>query len=106
EARFDRLRRPILDEVGELLDELRRAPASEIVALRKREDLLELIEDQKRRERASGRIAQHVATMMQKLPQRFAGHRDADMRPFARRVAFTEDRLLDLLGRRRCFTRI
>ena len=100
DPRLERLRRPILDEIGQLLDELCRALAPEIVALREREHLLELIEDQKRRQRAAGRVAQHVAAVVQEFPQRFTGDRRADVRPLAGRLARAEDRLLDLLRRR------
>src|SRR6185437_16329790 len=105
-ACFEHLWRPVLDEIGELLDELGGAPATEIIALREREDFLELVEDQKRRQRAAGRVAQEVAAMMEEFPQRFAGNRDADVRPLPGRFARAEDRLLDLLARRRRVARI
>jgi len=104
--RFKRLRRAILDQVGQVLDELRRALPAELIALREREQLLELVEDQQRDERFAGFVAQDVVAVVQKLPQRFARFRDADLRPVAGRPRRTEDRLLDLLGRRWRFPRI
>ncbi len=70
--RLERLRRAVLDQVGQVLDELRRALPAEVVALREREQLLELVEDQQRNERLAGRVAQDVVAMVQELPQRFA----------------------------------
>ena len=104
--RFERLGRAVLDEVGEVLEELRGALAAEVVALREREDLLELVEDQQRNERLARRVAQHVVAMVEELPQRFAGDRDARLRPLARGFGRAEDRLLDLLGGLRRLARI
>ena len=67
-SRFERLGRAVLDEIGQVLDELRGALAPEIVGLRKRENFLELVEDQQRDERLAGRVAQDVVAMMQELP--------------------------------------
>ena len=75
DARLERLRRAVLDEVGEVLEELRGALAAEVVALREREDLLELVEDQQRDERLAGRVAQHVVAVVQEFPQRLAARR-------------------------------
>ena len=71
----------VLDQVGQVLDELGRALAAEVVALREREDLLELVEDQQRDERLAGRVAQDVVAVVQELPQRLAGDRGAGLRP-------------------------
>ncbi len=103
---LERLGRAILDQIGQVLDELLGALASEIVALRKGEDFLELVEDQQRNERPAGRVVQDVVAMMQELPQRFAGHRDARLRPLAGFLRRTEDRGLDLFGGRGRFPRI
>jgi hypothetical protein len=51
ELRLERLGRAVLDQVGQIGDETRRACAAEVIALREREDLLELIEDQQRDQR-------------------------------------------------------
>ena len=51
--------------------------AAELVALRQREDLLELIEDQQGNERGTGFVAQHIVAMMQEFPQRLALGGDA-----------------------------
>ena len=51
DPRFERLRRAVLDQVGQVLDELCGTLAPEVVGLRERENLLELIEDQQRYER-------------------------------------------------------
>ena len=101
DLRFERLRRAIFDQVGEVLDELRCARAAEIIALSEREDLLELVEDHQRDERVAGIVAQEIVAMMQELPQRFAGNRHTRTRPPARMLRRTEDRLLDLFRWRR-----
>ena len=106
DLRFELLRRPVLDEIGEVLDELCGALATEVVALRQREDLLELVEDQQRRQRPALRVMQHVVAMMQELPQRLANRCDARLRPLSRLLGRLEYRLLDLLGWRRRFRRI
>ncbi len=98
--------RAVLNEVGEVVQELGGALAAEIVALRQREDLLELVEDQQRGERLPGRVAQHVVAVVQELPQRFAADRGAGLRPLPRRLRLAEDRLLDLLGRWRRVGRV
>ena len=54
------------------LEELRGALAAGVVGLRQREDLLELVEDQQRHERAAGGVAQHVVAVVQEFPQRLA----------------------------------
>ena len=97
ELRLQRSRRPILDQIGEIFDEARRACAAEIVRLRQREDLLELVEDQQRHERRARGVAQHVVAMMQKLPQRFALLRDAGLSPLARVARGLQNGALDLL---------
>ncbi len=96
--RFERLGRAVLDEIREVLEKLRGALAAEVVALREREDLLELVEDQQRNERLARCVAEHVAAMVEELPQRFAVDRHAGLRPLARGFGRAEDRLLDLLG--------
>jgi hypothetical protein len=106
DSRFERLRRAVLDEIGQILDEFRGALAPEIVGLRKRETFLELVEDQQQDERLAGRVAQDVVAMVQKLPHRFSGHGDAGLRPLAGFLRRAEDRGLDLFGGRRRFARI
>ena len=93
--------RAVLDEVGEVVEEPLRAQPACVVRLRQREDLLELVEDQKREERAAAGIAQQVAAMVQELPERLALDGRAGPRPVARGLGRAEDRLLDLFGRRR-----
>src|SRR6266567_6528683 len=44
--------------------------------------------------------------MVEELPQRLSGRRDADLRPLAGLLRRAEDRGLDLLGRRRGLARI
>ncbi len=104
--RFERLRRAVLDEIGEILEELRRALAAEVVVLRQRENFLELVEDQQRDERPAGLIAENVVAVVQELPERFAFDRHADLRPLAGALRRAKDGLLDLLGRRRRLGRI
>jgi hypothetical protein len=70
--RLERLGRAVLDQVGQVLDELRGALAPEFIALREREQFLELVEDQQRDQGLPGRVAQHVVAVVQELPQRFA----------------------------------
>ena len=77
ELRLERLRRPVLDQIGQVRDEARRARAPEVVALREREDLLELIEDQQRDQRRARLVVQHVVAVVQELPQRLALDRHA-----------------------------
>jgi hypothetical protein len=81
--------------------ELRGACATEVVALGEREDLLELVEDEQRRQGAASGVAQHVVAVVQELPQRLTLDRGAGARPRARGARLAEDRLLNLLGRRR-----
>ena len=73
DPRLECLRRAVLDEVGEVVEELRGALAAEVVALREREDLLELVEDQQRNQRLAGSVAQDVVAVVQEFPQRLAG---------------------------------
>ena len=94
-------RRPVLHQVGQLVDELRGACAAEVVALGEREDLLELVEDQQWRQGAAVGVAQHVAAVVHELPQRLTLDRGAGLRPSARCERLAEHRLLDLLGGRR-----
>ena len=75
DPRLDLLGRTVLDQVREVLDELRGAPAAEVVSLRQCEDLLELVEDQKWRECLAGTVAQQVVPVVQEFPQRFTGRR-------------------------------
>ena len=77
EASLERRRRAVLDEVGEVLEELLRAQPAGVIRLRQREDLLELVEDQQRQQRAAARIAQQVAAVVQEFPQRLALDRGA-----------------------------
>src|ERR1043165_2044092 len=65
---LDGARRAILDEIGELLEERRRAPAREVGVLPEREDFLELIEDDERNQRASLGIGQRFSAVMQEFP--------------------------------------
>jgi hypothetical protein len=104
--RLERLWRPILDQVGQVFHELRRALAAEVVALRQREQFLELVEDQQRDERLARLIAQDVVAMVQELPQRFAGYRGARLRPRACGPRRAKNRLLDLFGRHRRIGRV
>ena len=87
DPRLERLGRAVLDQVGEVLDELRGALAAEVVALREREDLLELVEDQQRDQRLAGGVAQHVVAVVQELPQRLAARGRRRLRPLARTPA-------------------
>ena len=98
EARFELPRRAILDQVGEVLDEARRARAPGLVGLGEGEDLLELVEDQQRDERAARFVAQHIVAVVQELPERLAGGRDARLGPLAGMTCGLQDRLLDLLA--------
>ena len=75
----------------------RTQPAA-VVGLRQREDLLELVEDQQRQQRAPARVAQQVAAVVQELPQRLSLDRRARPRPVPGGHGGLEDRLLDLLG--------
>ncbi len=52
QPRLERPRRAVLDQVRQIVDEARRARAAGLVGLGQREDLLELVEDQERDERA------------------------------------------------------
>jgi hypothetical protein len=103
---LQRLGRPVLHQVGQVLDELRRALAPEVVVLPEREDLLELVEDQQRRERLAGGVAQQVVAVVQELPQRLARDGGAGTRPLPLALGGAEDRLLDLLGGRRGLARV
>ena len=95
------LGQPVLDQVGEVVDELRRALAADVVTLREREDLLELVEDQQRRQR--------IACVVHAARRRGgAGTPTAiRLRPRCRSASsvpedvVAEDGLLDLLRRRR-----
>ena len=72
EAALELGRRPVLDQVGQFVEEALRALPAGVVGLRQREDLLELVEDQQRQQRLAVRVAQQVAAVMQEFPQRFA----------------------------------
>src|SRR6185503_20316705 len=96
---FERLGRAVLDQVGEVLQKLRGALAAEIVALRQREDFLELVEYQQRDQRPARRVAQHVVTVVQEFPQRFAADGHSRLRPLSERLRGPENGLLDLLRR-------
>ncbi len=97
ELGFEFLRRAVLNEVGKIRNEARGACAPEVVALREREDLLELIEYQQRRERAPRLVAQHVVAMVQELPQGLALDGDTHLGPLAGEPGAARDRFLDLL---------
>ncbi len=89
ELGLDGLGRPVLDQIGEFLDEAGRAGTAEFIGLGQGEDLLELIEDQQRGEGGAGLIAQHVVAMVQEFPQRLALDGDAgsaSIRPSGRAV--------------------
>ena len=104
EPRLERLRQAVLHQVGEILDEARRALAAGVIALRQGEDLLELVEDQQRRDNPAGGVEQLVVAVMQEFPQRFAVDRRPRPGPTAHRYGRAQDRLLDLfrgLGRGR-----
>ena len=98
--------RPVLDEIGKVLDELGRALAAKVVALRDREDLLELVENQQRRQRPAVRVPQHVVAVVEELPQRLSGAGHTGLRPLSGLLGRFEYRLLDLLGRRRRLRRV
>ena len=87
DPRFERFGRAVLDQVGEILEELRGALAAEVVALREREDFLELVEYQQRDERLAALVAQNVVAVVEEFPQRFAADRNARLRPLARATA-------------------
>ena len=76
-----RLRRPVLDQVGQFLDELGCTLAPEVVALGQGEDLLELVEDQQRNQRAPIGVVQHIVAVVQEFPQRLALDRHTGLRP-------------------------
>ncbi len=86
EHQLERLRRAVFDEVRQVVDEFRGALAPEIVALPEREDFLELVEDEERRERVAGVVVQHVVAVVEEFPQRFAGNRRSPPRPLAQRL--------------------
>ena len=67
--RFELFGRAVLDQIGKIVEKLRGALAPGVVALREREDLLELIEDQQRNEWLAGCVVQDVTAVMEKLPQ-------------------------------------
>ncbi len=96
---FERFGRAVLDQVGEILEELRGTLAAEVVALRKREDFLELVEYQQRDQRLARRVAQDVVAVVQEFPQRFAADRHPRLRPLSERLRSPENGLLDLLRR-------
>ena len=106
ELSLERLGRAIFDEVGEVLGELRGALPAKIVALRQRENLLELIEDEQRDQRAAGVVAQHIVAVVEKFPERLAGLGDAGLRPVSGGRGRAQDGLFDLLGGRRGFAAV
>ena len=103
---FEGAGRAVLNQIGQVLDELRGTLPSEVVALRESENFLELVEDQQRDERLAGRIAQDVVAVVQEFPERFATDGDTRLRPSAGRLRRPEDGALDLLGRCRRVARI
>ena len=102
ELGFERARQPVLDQVGQIVDEARDALSARVVALAESEDLFELVEDQQRDERLAGGVEQHVVAVMQELPQRLAFDRGTGLSPAAHGLGGTEDCSLNLLGRRGC----
>ena len=98
--------RTVLDQVRQLIQEALRALPARVVGLRQREDLLELVENQQRQQRLFVRVAQQVAPVMQELPERFAFDGRTRARPVTGLGRHLEDRLLDLLRRRRRFRRV
>ena len=68
ELRLDGFGWPVLDQIGQFLDETRRACTAELVALRQREDFLELIENQQRDQSRARLIPQHIVAMVQEFP--------------------------------------
>ena len=76
-------RRPVLDEIREVIDELPRALPAGVVRLGEREDLLELVEDQQRHQGLAAHVAQQVVAVVQELPQRLALDRGPGLRPLA-----------------------
>jgi hypothetical protein len=96
---FERLRRAVLDQVSEILEELRGALAAEVVALREREDFLELVEYQQRYQRLARSVTQDVVAVVQEFPERFAAYRYPRLRPLSERLRRPENGLLDLLRR-------
>src|SRR5262249_49101927 len=84
QLRLELLRGAVLYQVRELGNETRGTRAAEVITLGESEDLLELIEDQKRNERPARLITQHVIAMVQELPQRLALYRHPGLGPFPR----------------------
>lgn len=103
QLRLEGLGSAILDEIGQVFPELRRTLAAKIVALRQCENLLELIEDDQRRERAARGVAQQVATVVEKLPQGLARGGDARLGPRSRVGGGAQHRPFHLLRWRRRF---
>lgn len=102
EPGLERARRAVLDEIAQLLEEERRPSTAEIVALRERENFLELVENQQRDQSAAGAVAPHIVAVVKELPQRLAGQRRTNVRLLPGLRSSADDRLLDLLrGRRR-----
>ena len=95
---LDRLGRAVFNQIGQVGDEGRGAGSAEVIALRQREDLLELIEDQQRDQSLAGFVAQHVVAVMQELPQRLASIGHPDLGPLAGAPGGAGDGLLDLFG--------
>jgi hypothetical protein len=85
---------------------LRGALAAEVVALRQREDFLELVEYQQRDQRPARRVAQYVIAVVQEFPQRFAADGHSRLRPLSERLRRPENGFLDLLRRLGCVGRI
>jgi len=98
ETRLQRLRRAVLHQIPEFLDELGRALSTEVIDLREGEKLLELIEDEQRENPGTHSIVQHIVAVVQKLPERLSGVGNALLRPLSRSARGAPDRRLDLLG--------
>jgi hypothetical protein len=94
EQRLELARRAVLHQVGQVLEEVRRAPAAGLVGLRQGEDLLELVEDQQRHHGLAVGVEQNVVAVVQEFPQRFARHGGARLRPLAGCRGGAQDRLL------------
>ena len=94
-------RRAVFHQIGEVLHELGGTPAAGLVALGEGEDLLELVEDEQREQRAAGGVAQEIVAVVEELPKALPAVRHARARPMPRRAGGADDGLLDLLRRRR-----
>ena len=69
QPRFQRRGRAVLDQVGEIVEEALGVQLAGVVGLARREDFLELVEDQQRDQRVAVGIAQEIPAVVQELPQ-------------------------------------